>query len=154
MQWQTTFTAEPVGKGSVRTRVIIPKDPRKKPFATTYPDPKSDAWEDQAADWFRVNWRPREPLDCPCVLLVEATFPRTKAKTWKRKRMTPFPHTVKPDGSNVLKAVEDALVKGGVMVDDSRIFDTRCVKRYAGEGAEVSVKVTIRFPSPDQIQSL
>ena len=146
MRWTHTIPGTPIGKGSVRVQTMVPKEPGRKPFSRTYPDPRSDAWERAAAQEFALEWRPRAPLDCPIILLVEATFPRTKAKTWKRKRMTAFPHTVKPDASNVLKAVEDALVKGGVMVDDNRIFDSRCVKRYAGEGFEPGVRVTLRFP--------
>lgn len=149
--WSLLLPVKPTGKGSVRARAIPKKGSvpcrsckRRETFVTTYPDPKSDKWEEAAAALFAGAWKD-DPLDEPCSLLVVSVFPRPKSKTRKTKPNPRYLHTVKPDASNVLKAVEDALVKGGVLKDDSRLFDSRSVKFVAGDGDEVGVSVRLRW---------
>jgi Holliday junction resolvase RusA-like endonuclease len=50
-------------------------------------------------------------------------------------------HTVKPDSSNILKAVEDAL-NNIAYKDDSQICDSRSIKRY-GLKDNVTIEIEI-----------
>jgi len=74
------------------------------------------------------------PLDQPLRCVVEAVRSPQKKRTWA--------HT-KPDADNYMKAAGDALEKAGVLVNDSRIVDLRCIKRHATEGEEPCVKVCL-----------
>jgi Holliday junction resolvase RusA-like endonuclease len=68
-----------------------------------------------------------EPLDCPLCVVITAwrTRPKTRAKdVWA---------DTKPDYDNIEKLLGDAL-EGILWVNDSRIVDGRCVKKYAPPG--------------------
>lgn len=74
---------------------------------------------------------------CPTVepveLSVQAFFPVPSSWSKKRKAMAlagEIQHTVKPDGSNVLKSIEDAL-NGVVYADDSQIIKSTISKHYS-----------------------
>ena len=54
-------------------------------------------------------------------------------------------HTTKPDGSNVLKAIEDGL-NGIVYVDDSQIVMSHIEKHYS-DSPRVEVTVSTDYPS-------
>jgi Holliday junction resolvase RusA-like endonuclease len=71
-------------------------------------------------------------------LLLDVTFyfplPMTKKKQWDALRGTP--HYYKPDSSNCIKFLEDAIT--GVLIhDDCIIADTNSRKRWADEGKTV-----------------
>lgn len=68
-----------------------------------------------------------EPLDGPLVLRINAYRTRPKAK--KREVYA----DTKPDYDNIEKLIGDAL-EGILWVNDSRIVDGRCIKRYAPAG--------------------
>ena len=55
----------------------------------------------------------------------------------------PFPAPVKPDLSNVLKALEDCLTKAGVIEDDARIVETTARKLYVEAWGEPGVEVLL-----------
>ena len=79
----------------------------------------------------------------PVEIVVNAWFPRPKAKTWKTKPMPAYRHTRKPDADNVLKAVLDAL-NGVAWVDDAQIV-TATVRKFVCSGecvprVEISIK--------------
>jgi Holliday junction resolvase RusA-like endonuclease len=58
-----------------------------------------------------------------------------------------FPAPCKPDASNVLKAVEDALTQAGVIVDDKAIAGHVLHKWYVAVGDSPRVEVTLsRMP--------
>jgi len=74
-------------------------------------------------------------LDGPLRMTVHAYFsiPRTWPKWLLREAfLENVWHTRKPDGSNVLKAVEDAL-NGVLYQDDSQIVHAVVLKRYSTE---------------------
>lgn len=78
------------------------------------------------------------PLD-----LVLAIFMPVPASWSKRKRADALSgalcHLVKPDASNILKSVEDAM-NGVVYADDSQIVSLRITKCYSDEPrVEVSI---------------
>ena len=76
--------------------------------------------------------------DGPVELEVTFHLPRPKYI----KDATP-PHTVKPDVSKLLRAVEDALT-GVLYTDDSRIVQCTCSKRYAAPNQQTGVAITLR----------
>lgn len=71
------------------------------------------------------------PIAGPVKLRIVAYFemPRSWSKR-KREEMHGQFHTQKPDGSNVLKSIEDGL-NGVAWADDCQICDARAVKRWS-----------------------
>lgn len=86
------------------------------------------------------------PLDGPVAITVEAIF--CPAASWSKKRRTAAmgqPHTQKPDGDNILKAVKDGLNRVA-WADDSQVADSRVIKRW---GPEPETRVTVSLLEPD-----
>jgi Holliday junction resolvase RusA-like endonuclease len=79
----------------------------------------------QAIAWeVRLRRRGQPPLDGPLVL--DAHFYLRRPIRGKHK--LPIG---KPDRSNLLKLVEDALTDGGLWVDDALVLGGQCWKAYA-----------------------
>ena len=121
---------EPIGKGR----------PRLGKWHTYTPE-KTQRWE-QAAAWEARRQYQGEPLEGPVGLTVVAEFgiPSSWPK-WKRKQAEDgmVAHITKPDASNVLKAVEDAL-QGIAFRDDSQIASVMIDKWY-GKKPGVTLEV-------------
>ena len=66
-----------------------------------------------------------EPMDGPLRLTLDVFYARPKSVSFKRR---PLP-TVKPDLSNIIKAIEDAL-NGVAIVDDAAIVELVASKVY------------------------
>ena len=118
-----TIPGEPIGKGR-------PRLGRRH----TYTPEKTQRWE-QAAAWEARRQHKGDPLEGPIDLDVRAVFAIPKSwPKWKREAAedTLVSHTVKPDASNVLKAVEDAL-NGIAFRDDSQISSVTIIKWYGSE---------------------
>lgn len=86
----------------------------------------------------------RMPHDGPVSIDVKATFgvPRSWPK-WQRELALAgrFPHTVKPDFDNIVKAVTDAL-NGHAFTDDSHVCQALITKQY---GSIPSTSVVLTF---------
>lgn len=121
----------PVAKG--RPRIVIAAG-----HVRAYTPGKTAAWEAFAVATLRQAWGDREPLGCPLALEVVALFPRTKALTWKRRPMPRCPHVTSPDADNILKSVQDALTKAGVIRDDALIFGASVSKWYCASNDAAS----------------
>ena len=72
------------------------------------------------------------PLDGPIGLYACFTLPKA-AKSAKTKTTWP---TKRPDGSHLLRAVEDAMTNAGVWRDDSQLVDEHLVKAFPGEHSQ------------------
>lgn len=122
MQLVAVIPITPVPKGRARTV-------RRRDGATlTFTPAETVAAEDAVrAHWLVQHPRRAVPLawfrDAPLRLTVDAFLPRPR--TVKRKRPT-----ARPDGSNILKLVEDGLNTVAYR-DDTQLTDTRCRKWYA-----------------------
>lgn len=135
----------PVGKGSVRVTMH-----------GTYMPPETKAWMRLVSDVARMAC-PREPWTAPVKLVVVATFaagerPYTTARLQVvAGRVVPdaLGATRKPDASNILKGVEDALT-GIVWRDDSQVVRVSVCKEI-GEHAAVYVRVERLADEPTQI---
>lgn len=75
----------------------------------------------------------------PVSLVVAAVFEHPKSWSKKRRAGAAW-HESKPDGSNVLKSVEDAL-NGVCWVDDSQVALATVEKRY---GTPARVEILVR----------
>jgi Holliday junction resolvase RusA-like endonuclease len=121
------FPFAPVAKG--RPRVST-----RHGFVRNITPEKTRTFERQVADYARLQLGPRfVPWTGPVRLNVRFGMP-VPASLSKRKRaaMVSTRHTKKPDASNLLKAVEDAL-NGILWADDGQIADLALVKSYTLE---------------------
>ena len=115
------FDIVPQAQERARVRVIQKKD-GSKPFATVYDPERSKKFKKDLVHLISLRL-PKEMLDGPMILSCKIYI--TRPKSVKRE----FPE-VKPDLSNYIKGVEDAMNKL-VYTDDSRIVGyTECWKLY------------------------
>lgn len=136
-----TATLDGCPRGKERARAAIPwpwvfswiagGKRGQKPSPRVYTRSEYMAWEASVADRLAAAWKAdghSSGLDEPCSLLLTCFFPRPKGRTRKTLPNPRYPHAVVPDGDNVAKAVQDGLQKGGLVKNDSRVFDLRVVK--------------------------
>ena len=83
------------------------------------------------------------PLPPPLRLDVTFLFERPKRLLTKKAPKGRVAHVVKPDLSNLIKAVEDAL-NGLPYHDDAQIADIVARKRYCSEGERPGIEVEIQ----------
>ena len=76
------------------------------------------------------------PISVPVLLRLSFALPRPPSIP--RSRLLPC---VKPDLSKLVRAVEDSLVDGGVLVDDALVVRIETSKSYAPEGHAPGVLV-------------
>lgn len=127
----------PIGKGR----------PRAGKGGRIYTPAKTREWERACAEYARMYWQ-GAPHACPVSVHVAAYHPRPKsrpkavpAEVWATGG--PVARPSKPDASNILKIVEDAL-NGICWQDDAQIVDARVQTWYSGDGDSVGgVKVGV-----------
>ena len=128
-------------------RIVVPGDPvgkgRPRAFQTRgarrtikmHTPEKTRAYEQAIALAGKLAMQGREPLGGPVAMRLDIFMP-IPASWSKAKREAALLSSVmpisKPDASNVLKAVEDAL-NGIAYIDDSQIIDVWVRKRYSDE---------------------
>jgi len=130
-----TLNSDPVGQGRVRfTKTGHAYTPTKtRNFHAIIKLAAQTAMREQSCDI----------LDGPVVLSVAAylIIPRSKSRKWQAQaRQGLVRPTVKPDLSNILKAVEDGL-NGTAFLDDKQIVEVRVRKFYA-DSPRLEVVVT------------
>lgn len=136
-----TLPGHPRGKGRHRTRVIVPKDRSKAPFATQYPDPETVSYEAMLKYAAEQAMRGR-PLYAGA-LRVRVNALMAVPASWSGKKQREaldgiIRPTGKPDWDNFAK-VCDAF-NSVVWVDDAQIVDGRVVKAYSQKaGFEIEV---------------
>jgi len=121
-------------------RMTIPIEPRgQKRFravsingrAGTYKDAAQSRYEGQVSALI-AQYRPAQPLAGALRLTVAAylPIPRSKPKRWQQAARDGLVRpTGKPDGSNLLKNIED-IMNGVYWGDDAQIVDARVSKFY------------------------
>ena len=121
----------PVGKG--RPRAFQTRGARRT--IKMHTPEKTRAYEQAIALAGKLAMQGREPLGGPVAMRLDIFMP-IPASWSKAKREAALLSSVmpisKPDASNVLKAVEDAL-NGIAYIDDSQIIDVWLRKRYSDE---------------------
>jgi Holliday junction resolvase RusA-like endonuclease len=152
-----TIHGSPIGKGRART-VTRGKGGALLPFARTFTPKKTENWEASAVSLLVNAWAGRAPIDEPVGLVVRAVGPRTKTLTPKPRALAKEPalgrrlwRVTKPDGDNVAKIVGDALVKAGVVRDDTRIarWVLDCLVADVAEGPRVEIQIVTLPAWPD-----
>lgn len=96
----------------------------------------------------RIAWVARDAMTRTAVrtatgavtVAVEFVMPRPKATP----RATPAA-VKRPDVDKLARAVLDALVLGGVMLDDSQVIDLRATKRLASLDEQAHAQITVEF---------
>lgn len=143
MVFTLAMPLEPEGKKAPSTRIIFPRDKRKKPFAVIYTTAQTRKYEAQVKALAVSAMRKREIFEGPLTVVIEAIFP--VPKTWSGVKWTKavagvIRPTGKPDGDNISKIIGDAL-NGVVWHDDAQVVDLRVRKFY---GKTPSITVTVR----------
>lgn len=116
-------------------------------------DCKRNAPWRNSVSMFAASAHQGDPFSGPICLDVEFVMPRIKAhfKTGKHAGMlkpgAPSRHTVKPDATKLLRALEDALT-GICWRDDAQVCVQRVTKRY-GDRVGARVEVTCLGDSDD-----
>ena len=146
--WTCTIPLRPVPKGRPRLGRGGARTPKR-----TRAFEKECAWLLKKA-WFSGRERYRFGT-LTCAVEVRAVFimPRPKSLTHRKNggtlaaskpEVTP-PHISVPDLSNLIKALEDAIEKSGIIANDSQFNSIRAAKRYAEVGEEVGITVELRW---------
>lgn len=121
-----TIPGPPIGKGTA-------KFARRGNFVATYKPKKTADYEETVSILAHSIMEGREPTENPFSLSLILYFPIPKYWSKKKKedakRGLLYP-TVKPDGSNALKAIEDGM-NNIVWVDDKQVVEYKVSKRYS-----------------------
>lgn len=83
-----------------------------------------------------------DPFCCPVRLTAVFVLPRPSRLAWKRRPTPRVFAPVKPDLSNLVKSLEDAMT-GVVWVDDAQVVEARLGKWHAAGGEPAHVEVTV-----------
>lgn len=124
-----TVPGIPCAWARARTRGHIHFTPKKQRAAMTFV---------QAVAAEAMGAKP--PLDGPVRMEVDAVWPWPKS--WSAKKRLKFGalwKSSRPDASNIVKLVEDAM-NGVVFLDDAQVVRCQITKRY-GESAATHIKI-------------
>ena len=130
-----TIPGPPVGKGRPR---MSAKGGRARAFTPK----KTRDWESGAAKILRAAWQD-DPESRPVKVCVFAVAKRPEAlegkkhpdgRLWRPKRV---------DLDNVVKAVLDAMMLGGVLTDDAVVVELYAQSLYTAKGEEPHVQVSM-----------
>lgn len=142
-----TILGPPVGQG--RPRAV-----RVGAFVRVHNAPKSATWQACAAETMATMWRAvhgadKAPHDGSVRVTIDAVGARPKSAP--KKRPGRQWRTTKPDADNVAKATLDALVKAGVLRDDTLVGElvVRSLVASTAEGPHVRVVVDGLEPLTD-----
>lgn len=120
----------PEPKGSKRAFVV------KGRAVTVDASPKTKPWERLIRDRISAEWE-GPPLDGPIEMTLTFQLVRPQSVSAKKR---PWP-CVRPDGSKLQRAVEDALVAAGAINDDALIVSWTGQKVYGNEpGVEIEIR--------------
>ena len=133
------FIAEIIPHGKERARQAM-----RNGYVHSYTPKKTVEFERAIAWAYKAAYRGAQmPQDAPLSINVTSYIPIPKSAPKRLRELYASErvyHTKKPDASNILKSVEDAL-NGIAYSDDAQIADTRSVKFYS---ERPRVEVTIR----------
>jgi Holliday junction resolvase RusA-like endonuclease len=134
MKVKFTVLGEPSGKGR-------PRFSRQGPYVRTYTPEKTVNYENLVKlEYERQCGAIKFQADTPVDMRITAYYSVPKSAS-KKKRQAMLDHKIrpikKPDSSNVVKAIEDAL-NGVAYHDDTQIVDSQ-VRRFYGETPRVVV---------------
>jgi Holliday junction resolvase RusA-like endonuclease len=146
--WSVTILGEPVGEG--RPRAV-----RMGPRVRMHSAPKSAVWRAVAAQQMASEWGDQPPSSAMCGVTIKALMPRPKSRpkdvskeSWKCGLAVS--RRQKPDVDNVAKAVLDAIVQAGVIVDDTQVVRLMVFRLMCGTDRDATprVEVSVDFIEP------
>ena len=128
--YQEVFEIEAVAQERPRARIMTPKAKGKKPFVVIYDPAKSKKFKEDIRSMIMIKPMPIPLIDQPMIMSCRIYITRPKSITIAKRA---YPE-VKPDLSNYIKGIEDAM-NGFVYTDDSKIIGYRdCFKFYVDDG--------------------
>jgi len=130
---KVSIPGQPVGKGRHRSARI-------GKFVRHYTPTKTVCWEALALS-IMEDQHTGMPFDVPVRMHVVAVGKRPKRLMRKKDPEGRMWRCTKPDGDNVLKAVCDAMVKAGIVIDDTHLIDQHVLSVYAAKGEQPCVEV-------------
>lgn len=134
--------------GDQRPRIVQRRDGKG---VVAYKPAKSTSWAADAIEQFVRKWGDQVPLDEALTVEVVAVLKRPARLCRKSDPTSRLPALCKPDGDNILKLVQDALVKAAVVFDDTRVVRATVEKHYCAidpvEQPHVAVRVTRYGPA-------
>jgi Holliday junction resolvase RusA-like endonuclease len=139
------IAGRPHFKERPRARVLYPRG-GGRPQPQIYTAAATRNWEDRVAMLAKAQIGAIEvdgedftvPLAGRILMVIRFNLP--KPPSYPRRVVYPLK---KPDDDNLSKALVDGLVKGRILLDDSRITDKYSMKRYAEPGHPEGVEVDI-----------
>lgn len=132
MAFEIVIPGEPHAQGRQRFRIMRAKASGKS-FVQNYQPAESRDWKATAQQHMVAALAGAPPFAGAVALEVVAYFSCPRSQWRKRDPRPARWHTGRPDGDNVLKAVEDA-AKGVLWVDDAQVAVARVQKVVAAQG--------------------
>lgn len=143
-----SFTVDGPPRGQARPRFASrDRNGRPLPFVRTYSTKEDSAYASLVVSAARSAlvaspFLGRFPLTGAVSLAVRVTQKMPGKSEWKRQRKLGYPSVTKPDLSNVIKLIEDALI-GVAFVDDKQVAIVYAVKVIGDQGEEPHVTVSV-----------
>lgn len=109
-------------------------------------NPNARPWKDRIIHEARLVLGSMPALGGPIFLAVELRMPRPKSHFNKKglRPNAPRYHTVRPDATKCVRALEDALTEAGVWRDDAQVAVQKVSKCYAEQpGATIRVSAIL-----------
>ena len=116
----------------------VPLERHRMNRGRAYLPKRSADWRRGAQLIMKAAMRGRKPLEGPLILMVTAAWKNPKSGPNKNANL----HTIAPDASNILKAVEDA-GNGILWKDDCQIWAVEMSKIYPDPPQKELVKLTV-----------
>ena len=117
-----TTTAQEKGE-CIRYRIV---DGHRVPYIHHYKKDKVSALRTEL-EYKLKRYKPAKPIEGAVRIMVCVYFNVKEKRLWGKYK------TQKPDCSNYVKEIEDAMTSVGYWRDDSQICDLRVIKYYAEE---------------------
>lgn len=91
-------------------------------------------WRDAVATTAKQHADMIGPLDAACVVTIEFRHPMPKSRTKRVRDRGTFPKVTAPDIDKLARSVLDGMQAGGLIVDDSIVFELHCTKHEIADG--------------------
>jgi len=98
----------------------------------------AESWRVPSSKIREVDWYRKSHIDQPVSLRIVIYLPRPKSRAKRHQ----YPDR-RPDWLNLVKPIEDSIVKAGVLCDDGRVVHADVWKLYADETHPAGVEVEL-----------
>jgi Holliday junction resolvase RusA-like endonuclease len=126
---------------------------KRGPFASIADKPELTAAK-TSLESLLLPYQPLEPITGPVALTVTYCWPWLKGHTKRERATGKVRHTSRPDCSNLVKTLEDCLVRLRFIEDDNAVAVLR-VEKWWGDAPGIGVRIeSLAGMSVDQAQRL